>query len=105
MIDLGQVAKEIREEIEKMDEKQSNAAEYSRPIREKILSKIVEYIETHGYPPTVREIGDMVGLKSTSSVHSHLIRMREEGMLESDGDFSSPRAIRVPGYKFVKVGG
>lgn len=70
-------------------------------IREKILAAIISYIEQHGYPPTVREISDMVGLKSTSSTQSHLKKMEIEGMIETDAPDSSPRAIRVPGYKFV----
>lgn len=68
-------------------------------VREAIKRSIVGYINEHGYPPTVREIGDMVGLKSTSSVQSHLKRMIEAGELETDAGFSSPRAIRVPGSK------
>ena len=70
-------------------------------IREKILTVIIEYIQINGYPPTVREICDRVGLASTSSVYTHLQKMDTLGMIEL-GDFSSPRAIRVPGYKFVK---
>lgn len=60
------------------------------------------YIEEHGYPPTRREIGAGVNLKSTSSVHAHMCRMFTEGMLETDSEFGEPRAIRVPGYKFTK---
>lgn len=72
-------------------------------IRKEIRGKIVGYIQEHGYSPTVREIGDMVGLKSTSSVQSHLNRMFQEGMLETDCKAGTPRAIRVPGYQFVKA--
>lgn len=82
----------------------NEAAEHGEEVRKKILEAIVEYIRKHGYPPSVREIGDAVGLKSTSSVQSHLKRMKEEGTLETDAGFSSPRAIRVPGYTFVKGG-
>lgn len=70
-------------------------------IREKILETIINYIKLNGYPPTVREICDRVGLASTASVYTHLQKMDTLGMIEL-GDFSSPRAIRVPGYKFVK---
>lgn len=79
------------------------AAEHGKKVRERILESIISYIETHGYPPTVREISDMVGLKSTSSTQSHLKRMAIEGMIETDAPDSSPRAIRVPGYKFMKI--
>lgn len=72
-------------------------------MNERILEVIIGYIERHGYPPTFREIGEMVALKSTSSVHRHLNKMIELGMLETDATDNSPRALRVPGYKFVKV--
>lgn len=72
-------------------------------MREQILSVIIDYIKMHGYPPTVREIGDKVGLHSTSSVHHYLREMLEDGTLETDAEISGmSRAIRVPGYVFVK---
>ena len=74
-------------------------------LREKILEKIVEYIEIHGYTPTVREIGALTGLKSTSTVQHHLEILREEGKIETDAGLGVPRAIRIPGYKFTKVAG
>ncbi len=77
--------------------------EHGEFVREEILQAIIRYIDQHGYSPSVREIGDMVGLKSTSSVQSHLTRMFTDGMIESDAGLGFPRAIRVPGYKFVKV--
>lgn len=70
--------------------------------RKIIYEKVVEYIQKHGYSPTVREIGEMVGLKSTSSVYNHLLRMFDDGTFETDAPLGTPRAIRVPGYKFVK---
>lgn len=66
---------------------------------------VIKYLLEHGYSPSVREIGDAVGLRSTSTVHFHIKRMLENGMLESDAEYGSPRAIRVPGYKVVKVEG
>jgi repressor LexA len=75
----------------------------SASTRIDILNFIIEYITKYGYPPTVREIGDGVGLKSTSSVHNHLQTMRLMGAIE--GEIDKPRAIRVPGYEFVKKGG
>lgn len=71
-------------------------------MKQKILEFIISYIQLHGYPPTVREIGNGVGLKSKSSVHAHLIRMLNDGMIETDVGTGSARAIRVPEYKFVK---
>ena len=74
-----------------------------RKVREKIVEAIIKYIEEHTYPPTIREIGDMVGLSSTSSVHNHICKLIDEGKLETDSEICSPRALRVPGYKIVKV--
>lgn len=74
-------------------------------VRNRMKQMIIEYICEHGYSPTVREIAEMVGLKSTSSVHSHLNIMLENGMLDTDHGFGTPRAIRVPGYKFMKTDG
>ena len=72
-------------------------------VRDKMMKGIVSYIEEHQYPPTVREIGNMVGLQSTSSVQSHIRKLIDEGRLETDTeDYILPRAIRVPGYRFVK---
>ena len=73
-------------------------------MNEKILQFIIDYIQEHGYSPTIREIGAGVGLKSTSSVVYHLKCMLKCGMIETDAGFGSSRAIRVPGYKFVYVG-
>lgn len=70
-------------------------------MREKILDAIISYIQEHGYPPTVEEIGQAVGLKSKSSTHHHLNVLFEEGKLETDAP-GAPRAIRVPGYRFEK---
>lgn len=44
-------------------------------IRKCILDMIIKYIEQHGYAPTIREIGEAVGLKSTSSVMDHVRKM------------------------------
>ena len=74
--------------------------EKGRQKRKEILEAIILYIQEHGYAPTVREIGEMVGLKS--SVQSHLDRMLADGMIETDAGVGSPRAIRVPGYEFRK---
>jgi repressor LexA len=59
----------------------------------KILETIREAVETRGYPPSVREIGDAVGLRSPSSVHSHLTTLEIGGYLRRDP--SRPRAIEV----------
>lgn len=74
-------------------------------MKEAILIFIKNYIKEHGYPPTVREIGAGVGLKSTSSVQGHLKKMLELGMIETDVGIGYPRAIRVPGMKFLNESG
>lgn len=80
----------------------NNDKKHGQQTREAILKAIISYIGQHGYPPSNREIGKMVGLKSTSSVYNQLLKMKNLGMIETDEAFGSPRAIRVPGYKFVK---
>lgn len=77
--------------------------EQGEKIRQNILNYIIEYMTEYGYSPSVREIGEAVGLKSTSSVHTHLTRMFKEGTIETDTGIGTPRAIRVPGYEFKKV--
>ena len=96
---LRHVHEESEESIKEIEFK--TTTERGVWIREKILEVIINYIKLNNYPPTVREICDRVGLASTSSVYTHLQKMDTLGMIEL-GDFSSPRAIRVPGYKFVK---
>lgn len=72
-------------------------------VRENIKKAIINYLLEHGYAPSYKEIGDMVGLKSKSNVNHYIKKMLEDGQLETDSEYS-PRAIRVPGYNFVKGG-
>lgn len=58
-----------------------------------ILELIRRTVADRGYPPSVREIGDAVGLSSPSTVHSHLSTLAEEGYIRRDP--SKPRAIEV----------
>ena len=46
--------------------------QHGEKVRERIFQSIITYITEHGYQPTIREIGDMVGINSTSIVHSHI---------------------------------
>ncbi len=62
-----------------------------RQIR--ILEVIRESVESRGYPPSVREIGEAVGLRSPSSVHAQLAQLERGGYLRRDP--SRPRAIEV----------
>ena len=75
----------------------------SAKIRQGILEFMKQYILQHNYPPCRREIGDGVGLRSTSSVQSHINRMLADGMLETDDKACTPRALRVPGMRFVNT--
>lgn len=68
-----------------------------------VYDAIVAYIEEHQYPPSVREICKISGLKSTSSVHGYIKQLIQEGYLETDSQNPGSRALRVSGYKFVKV--
>jgi repressor LexA len=61
----------------------------------KILEFIRRTVAQRGYPPSVREIGEAVGLHSPSSVHAQLSGLAEKGFLAKDP--SRPRAIRVKG--------
>jgi len=58
-----------------------------------ILDYILQMVNDRGYPPSVREIGDAVGLSSPSTVHSHLSALTKAGYLKRDP--SKPRAIEV----------
>lgn len=72
-------------------------------VKKNILKFIIEYIQEHGYSPTVREIAQGMGNKSPSTAHKYLDEMLKDGMIETDTGIGSPRAIRVPGYRFVKT--
>ncbi len=58
-----------------------------------ILELIRSTVAKRGYPPSVREIGDAVGLSSPSTVHSHLSTLAAEGYIRRDP--SKPRAIEI----------
>ena len=61
--------------------------------QQEILDYISTTVEGRGYPPSVREIGEAVGLSSPSTVHSHLSALVKSGRLRRDP--SKPRAIEV----------
>ncbi len=66
--------------------------------QEQILNFLKEEILTRGYPPTVREIGEAVGLRSTSSVYSQLENLERLGCIRRDP--SKPRAIEIVDDEF-----
>ncbi|MDR7484126.1 MAG: transcriptional repressor LexA [Armatimonadota bacterium] len=61
--------------------------------QQEILTFVQRYIESHGYPPSVREIGRAMGLTSSSTVHSHLGALERKGFLRRDP--SKPRALEL----------
>jgi repressor LexA len=63
--------------------------------QQEIYDFVVSYAAKHGYPPTVREIGEDVGLASPSTVHAHLANLERAGMLRRDP--TKPRALEVVG--------
>ena len=69
--------------------------------QQQILNFMKDEILRTGYPPTVREICDAVGLKSTSSVHSHLETLEKNGYIRRDP--TKPRAIEICDDSFQMV--
>jgi repressor LexA len=67
--------------------------------QQEIWQFLVEYTDGHGYPPTVREIGEAVGLASPSTVHAHLANLERGGLLKRDP--SKPRALDLIGHRTV----
>lgn len=61
--------------------------------QQRILEFIRSEVATKGYPPSVREIGNAVGLRSSSTVHGHLTKLEELGYIRRD--LSKPRAIEL----------
>jgi repressor LexA len=58
-----------------------------------IFEFLTSYVEQHGYPPTVREIGEAVGLASPSTVHAHLANLERAGLIKRDP--TKPRALEL----------
>jgi repressor LexA len=63
--------------------------------QQEIWDFLVDYVAHHGYPPTVREIGEAVGLASPSTVHAHLANLERAGLLRRDP--TKPRALELVG--------
>jgi repressor LexA len=63
------------------------------PRQREIWDFLLAYVEKHGYPPTVREIGQAVGLASPSTVHAHLANLERAGLLKRDP--TKPRALEL----------
>jgi repressor LexA len=65
--------------------------------QQEIYDFVTEYVDGHGYPPTVREIGEAVGLASPSTVHAHLANLERAGLLKRDP--TKPRALELTGRR------
>ncbi len=63
-----------------------------------VLDYLKEMVYKRGYPPSVREVCDAVGLKSTSTVHNHLTNLEKKGFIKRDP--TKPRAIEIMDYPF-----
>jgi repressor LexA len=74
-------------------EEESNVAQVLSEKRRQILDFIAEQQRERGYPPSVREIAEAVGLNSSATVHTHLAVLQREGYLVRDP--TKPRAIEV----------
>ena len=61
--------------------------------QQEILAYVNTHVDEHGYPPTVREIGQAVGLTSPSTVHAHLEKLEKAGLIRRDA--TKPRALEV----------
>jgi len=70
--------------------------------QQEIWDFLLEYADRHGYPPTVREIGEAVGLASPSTVHAHLANLERAGMLRRDP--TKPRALELVANRKAEAG-
>jgi repressor LexA len=68
--------------------------------QQQILDFIKKEVKTKGYPPSVREIGEAVGLASSSTVHGHLARLESKGYIRRDP--TKPRAIEILDADFTE---
>lgn len=67
--------------------------------QQEILDFIKREVREKGYPPSVREIGEAVGLSSSSTVHGHLARLESKGLIRRDP--TKPRAIEILDNKTI----
>lgn len=71
--------------------------------RQEILTFLRSFAAENGYAPSVREIGQAVGLRSTASVQYHLNELSRAGLIETDG--GKNRAIRLPDRHGIPIVG
>jgi len=63
--------------------------------QQRILATIADWVVRHGYPPSTREIGDAVGLRSSSSVSKHLKSLEDKGFLRRGAALARPIDVRL----------
>lgn len=61
--------------------------------QEEVLKVIQDYVDIHNYAPTVRELCDMLGFSSTSTVHGFIKQIKRKGYIENEKDH--PRTIHI----------
>ena len=78
-------------------------SKYRDPVvtRTSVYEFIIKFIEENGYPPTVREIADGMGVKSHSMVYGMMTMLHNLGLIHMEP--KKPRAIKVIGYEFRKI--
>ena len=70
--------------------------------QQRIVDFIEKFTKEHKYPPSVREIGAAVGLRSPSTVHAHIKALKEKGFLQKDD--RKTRALSLPGRDLTSDG-
>lgn len=69
----------------------------------KILNYMYDYTKEKGFPPTVREIGEYIGLSSSSSIHAHLKQLEKKGYLYKDPSKNRAIEITKAGREFAEI--
>ena len=72
-------------------------------MQQKIYDYIADAIRTQGYPPSVREIGEAVGLKSPSTVHFHMKHLEELGYISKSGRKGRALTLRSPRLRRSRI--
>ncbi|MFD7659853.1 transcriptional repressor LexA [Actinosynnema sp. NPDC059797] len=65
------------------------------PRQQRILAVIRDWVVRHGYPPSTRELGEAVGLRSSSSVSKHLASLEDKGFLRRSASMARPIDVRL----------
>lgn len=78
------------------------STERSFDFQMKLRAIMVQFIKDHHYPPSVRDLQQMTGVKSTSTIHGYMEKMHENGLIEiEDPGRGRCRAYRINGIEIV----